>query len=225
MNDFKGHYESYWSSKKGKEGFTQYERNWVLPDFFKDKSGKKILDLGCGDGIVAEFLQKKMNLEVIGFDISKKAACAARKRGVKVVVGDAENRLPFKNQEFDVVFWGDNLEHLFQPQKVLKEIGRVLKKDGSLILSCPNMGYWRYRFYYFLRGRLPDTEWTGNPSWSWSHIRFFNKTLLVDFLSSEGFVCKKVVGVNRRFPDRYLVKFFPSVFGMIFVVEARKAGK
>lgn len=220
--EVKSYYEKYWSHKRKYEGYWDYERNWVLPYLFTKK--ERILDLGCGDGIVAEFLQNDLKMEVVGFDVSEKAVNEAKKRGIKVVIGDVEKKLPFKDSEFDSVFWGDNVEHLFDPQFTLKEINRILVKNGRVILSCPNLGYWRYRIHFFLNGSLPDTEWTGNPPWIWSHIRFFNKKIMSDFLKSKGFIVERFIGINKLFPDKYLLSLSPSIFGMIMVVEARKNG-
>lgn len=218
----KKHYESYWTSKKGLETFEGYERNLHLKSLFE--KGQKVLDLGCGDGAVSYFLEKNLGINVICADISKDAIKKAGKRGLNtILLNIEEDELPFKNNTFDAVFWGDNVEHLFDPEKTLGEIKRVLKRGGSLILSCPNMGYWRYRFNFLLRGELSDTEWTGLPPWAWSHIRFFNPQILMRFLLSKGFSATRLIGVNRRFPDKILAKYFPSLFGMILIVKAKVA--
>lgn len=213
------HYQKYWSKKKKLELFSFYERNWVLPALFEPK--EKVLDLGCGDGAVSEYLQD-MGVKVTAIDISEEAVRIARRRGVDAKVVDIEKGLPYKDEQFDAVFWGDNVEHLFDPEESLKEIHRVLKTKGRLVLSCPNMGYWRYRIHYFLKGTLPDTEWTGNPPWAWSHIRFFNTKTIQDFLKAGRFRVEKIIGVSRRFPDVFSAPKNPSLFGMILVVEAQK---
>jgi methionine biosynthesis protein MetW len=217
----KKHYENYWGSKKSSEEFKNYERNWYLTNLFV--KGQKILDLGCGDGAVAEYLMKIVGACVVGADISEDALEKAKKRGIDVKLLNVEkSKLPFEDKTFDAVFWGDNVEHLFDPAATLKEVKRVLKKEGSLVISCPNMGYFRYRIYYFLHGALPDTEWTGLSPWAWSHIRFFNLKILNRFLRSEGLFTTKTVGVSKRFPGGLLAKIFPSLFGMILLVEAKK---
>lgn len=213
------HYQEYWGKKREVEKFADYERNLALVGMVE--KGEKLLDVGCGDGVVGEYFAKR-GVDVYGIDLSQKAIKVARARGVKAKLGNVEERFPFDNSTFDVVFWGDNVEHLFNPALTLSEIHRVLKKGGKLILSCPNMSYWRYRVYYFLYGKLPDTEWTGNPPWYWSHIRFFNISILTDFLEAEGFRLRQVMGVNKRYLEGILSKVFPGVFGMILVVEATK---
>lgn len=119
-------------------------------------------------------------------------------------------------------FWGDNIEHIFFPNKAIKEIYRVLKPHGRLILSTPNMGYWRYRISYLINGKIPDTEFNGKPPWEWSHIRFFNNQILKEFLTINKFKITKTWGINRRKIDRWLVKLFPNLCGMVLVVEAVK---
>lgn len=218
MLKFKTHYEEYWRAKVAPDTFDGYERNQALPQMFS--RGDYVLDVACGDGAVGEYLIKHSGAKVDGIDISPQAVTVARKRGVNARVFDLDKKLPFKDKTFDVVFWGDNIEHLFKPEFVLKEITRVLKTDGRLILSCPNMGYWRYRLYYLFHGRLPDTEWSGSPPWSWGHIRFFNYNLLKDFLATEDFVIKRTFGISRRKSDVFLRKLSPELFGMIFVIEA-----
>lgn len=218
--DAKTHYETYWNKKNKQEDFFAYERNWAIPGLFTKKG--KVLDLGCGDGAVAHFLQEELGMEVIAADISEQALKVAQKRGLKVKKIDVEQKLPFKDKYFDAVFWGDNVEHLFDPESTLKEIHRVLKKNGRIILSCPNMGYWRYRLHYFVKGRLPDTEWTGNSPWGWSHIRFFSFSIMNDFLTKNKFKKVKIIGVNRSKIEGPLLSILPSFFGRILIAEARK---
>lgn len=214
----KKHYDKYWEGKE--EEFGGYVRNKILLKLFL--RGEKVLDLGCGDGAVGEVLQKKLGVKIVGMDISKAALEMAKKRGIKTVLGSSENKLPFNDQVFDAVFWGDNVEHLFSPIETAREIKRVLKPNGRLVISCPNMGYWRYRLYFFLKGRLPDTEWTGLKSWEWSHIRFFNFSLIEEFLSTAGFsrITRKI-GVSERRLDKLLLPISNSLFGMILIMEAK----
>lgn len=216
MNSLKKFYNQFWSEERGE--FGSYVRNLELPQFFK--TGDLVLDVGCGDGIVGSFLQESAGVKVIGIDISEEAVKKAKENGIDASVSSSEEKFPFENNIFDKVFWGDNIEHLFNPTQTLKEIRSVLKKGGKLILSCPNMGYWRYRIYYALKGALPDTEWTGLPSWEWSHIRFFNLSILKKFLLANGFKkVTKVIGVSERRGDKPFLKINPSLFGMILILE------
>ncbi len=213
-------YEEYWQFKEGMENFDTYERNQVLKDLFK--VGDKVLDLACGEGAVSEFL-KSIGCEVIAFDISPGALKKVSKRGIKTIEGDVEKKLPFKNGEFDGVFWGDNAEHLFLPGQTLKEIYRVLNASGRVVISCPNMGYWRYRLEYLFSGMVPKTEWFRKNPWEWEHIRFFNKQVMENMLRASGLTLTQFFGISRRKLDQPLKPFFPDLFGMIMVVVGVKA--
>lgn len=216
MNKVKKHYEDFWSARN--ESFNNYARNLSLVSFFK--RGEVLLDVGCGDGVVSEHLHKVLGLDVSGIDISQAAVEKAKKRGIKAFIGSSEERFPFKDNSFDVVFWGDNIEHLFDPMFTAKEIKRVLKSSGRLVLSCPNMSYWRYRLHFLLNGELPDTEWTGFDRWNWSHIRFFNINILNDFFKKAGYKkISKIKGVSERRIDKWLLFLSQSLFGMVIILE------
>lgn len=214
------YYDSYWEEIKKLPAPT-YERDSVFPKIFRQ--GEKVLDLACGNGDSSVQIAKITKTEVYGMDFSKVAVAEAnKKKGVKAVFGNVEDALPFDKESFDTVFWGDNIEHIFFPSKTIKEIYRVLKPQGRLILSTPNMAYWRYRLSYLIKGSIPDTEYNGKHPWEWSHIRFFNSQILKEFFGINKFKMTKVWGINRRKIDRWLVRLFPNICGMILVVEATK---
>ena len=89
---------------------------------------KNILDVGCGDGLITFLLNAK------GIDNESQAIKVGKRRGANIELGDAYN-IQYPDEEFDVVFMGDVLEHLEFPEKALKEMRRVLKK--YLYISIP----------------------------------------------------------------------------------------
>lgn len=215
-------YEKSWVNRLHQtpnEKFDFYERNWVLPPLMKKE---KVLDLASGNSIVGSYWAHEYDADVTALDLSERALLDASKRGVKTVIGSVEERLPFRSEVFDTVFWGDNIEHVFAPVKILAEIHRVLKKNGRLILSTPNQNYWRYRWYMFINGELPKTEGENNEPWEWEHIRFFSPRILTKLLHRTHFRQTKLIGVSRRRLDRLGLAIAPQLFGMIIVVEAKK---
>lgn len=216
-------YESSWIERLGViagEGFSIYERNWVLPAMMR--KNEKVLDLASGNSIVGSYWRNEFGADVVAFDVSERALEDAKKRGVKTVLGSVEEKLPFKTGTFDTVFWGDNIEHVFAPYEILQEIHRVLKKGGRVILSTPNQSYWRYRLYMFLHGELPKTEGDENHPWEWEHIRFFSPAILRSLFHKTHFRQTKFFGISRRRIDKVGIKIAPELFGMIMVVEAKK---
>jgi len=217
------HYDKEWKDrlKKSKnEKFNHYERNWVLPQLFKNN--ERVLDLASGNSIVGNYLKKEYSCQVTALDFSKKAIKAAKEKGIRGMIGSVEEKLPFKSNSFDMVFWGDNIEHIWAPDETLKEIHRILKLKGRVIISTPNQGYWRYRLYMFFNGAIPKTEGAPNKPWRFTHIRFFNRKILKKLLAQEGFKERKFLGVSRRRIDKPFVEKLPELFGMIMVVEAEK---
>lgn len=216
-------YEQSWVDRlknTPKENFSLYERNWVLPPLMQ--TGEKVLDLASGNSIVGSYWAKEHKADVTALDLSERALKDAKARGVKTVLGSVEEKLPFKAGSFDTVFWGDNIEHVFSPGNILKEIHRVLKKGGRVILSTPNQSYWRYRLYMLINGELPKTEGDENYPWEWEHIRFFSPKIIKQLLNHTGFKQTQFLGVSRRRIDKLGLKFAPELFGMIMVVEAHK---
>lgn len=213
-------HEAYWQKEKLLVA-QDYERNDVLPQLFRQ--GEHVLDVGCGDGAVAEYLKLHLNTKIVGLDISPTALVRAKTRQIPVIRGDAERLLPIRSRCVDAVFVGDVIEHLYNPQQTIKEIHRVLVPGGRIVVSCPNMGYWRYRIHYLARGIFPETEWIQTDLWQSQHIRFFNPELLKKLLKSQGFLPTLFLGISRRRLDRPFLKLYPQLFGMIMVIEAKKA--
>lgn len=109
--------------------------------FLKPKKGERMIDLGCGIGLYTLTLKKK-GYDIEGVDLDKnkikKANYISKKTGInaKFSVADIAH-LPFKNNEFDKVIFSDVLEHIKEDTAALKEIARVLKPNGRLIITVP----------------------------------------------------------------------------------------
>ncbi|MCP4136310.1 MAG: 3-demethylubiquinone-9 3-O-methyltransferase [bacterium] len=115
----------------------------IIDDTLKKKPGDKtLLDVGCGGGFLSEELAK-IDLDVTGIDISKESIEAAKRHAkqenlnIKYLAGIGED-LPFESNSFDFVCCCDVLEHVQDPDKVIGEIARVLKKDGIFFYDTIN---------------------------------------------------------------------------------------
>jgi SAM-dependent methyltransferase len=111
------------------------------PGAFDVRGCKRILDAGCGNGRYSRFLLRHADADagIIGFDLSPKMLTRARKRlesdRVSHTVADL-TRLPFGDNQFDVVVCGWVLEHLPDPRPGLRELARVLRPGGKMLLMC-----------------------------------------------------------------------------------------
>lgn len=109
------------------------------------KKDEKILDLGCGTGYYLFLLSNlPISLNLTGLDNDKKALDEAKttlkKRKIEFVLGDSHT-LPFKDNTFDKVVASEVLEHLVDDERALREIFRILKPNGIIIISVPSINY------------------------------------------------------------------------------------
>ena len=220
--DYKETYEKSWELSK-KSNFFDTERNSLLPEFFP-LSNDRVLDLAGGAGIVSQWLMGR-GYDVSLVEFSDVAMEEAKIRGIKSITKlffDSGAILPFENESFDCVFFGDIIEHLFDPESILREVKRVLKPTGRLVISCPNMAYWRFRMYFAVDGDLERVDVIKARAWEQEHIRFFNIRILKDLLGSLGFDFVKFRGVNKIWHSKWFVARWPNLFAHTIVSEFRK---
>lgn len=107
--------------------------------------GKRVLDVACGEGYGSYLMKEWGAASVVGIDISEAAIEIAntkfKAQGIEFLVHDVE-QIPFVNGSFDVIVSLETIEHLNDPEQFLREISRVSKFGGQIILSCPNDPYY-----------------------------------------------------------------------------------
>ena len=138
----------------------------------------RVLDVGCGDGTLMEFLKNNKEIDIRGIEISKNNSQKCVGKGLSVIEGDAEKDLTqFPNGSFDFVILSQTLQAFLNPEKVISELLRVGKKA---IVTIPNFGYWKVRLHLLTKGTMPITrtlpdEWYNTPNLHMCTIKdFFN---------------------------------------------------
>ena len=146
-------------------------------------SRKRVLDVGCSSGYLARPLVEN-GCTVIGIDQDEQAAEAAREVCEEVLVGDVETlELPFPRGSFDVVLCGDLIEHLRDPEALLRRMRPLLKPDGLLVLTTPNVANWAIRLG-LLFGRWRYTE---RGILDRTHTHLFTRSTLAETLERAGY--------------------------------------
>lgn len=146
---------------------------------------KKVLDIGCSDGTISEMIARNNN-EVYGVDVSESALKIALSRGLEAYKVDLESEeFPFSENYFDVVVAGEIIEHIFDTDEFLNKIKKVLKPDGSLIITTPNLATLGRRLLLLL-GKNPLIEVSVDGEAA-GHIRYFVKETLVNLLEKHDF--------------------------------------
>ncbi len=155
-------------------------------------TGLKILDVGCSYGALGEAMTKKGNV-VFGLDISQAAIERARTRVHFAAVADItkQDSLPpeIAEERFDLVVMGDIVEHVYDPLGVLVSARKLLKKDGKLLLSVPNIANWLTRLQLLL-GRW---DYAVSGVMDRTHLRFFTLRSARRLVRAAGY---EVVGVS-----------------------------
>jgi len=126
----------------------------------------RVLDLGCGDGLLLEYLIKERECSGYGIELDDENVLACLKRGVNVLQLNLEEGLKlFEDKSFDVVLQIDTLQHLKNAETMLTETTRVGKVG---LVTFPNFAHWPNRISV-LNGRMPVTkhlpyQWYNTPN-------------------------------------------------------------
>ena len=156
---------------------------------------KKVLDVGCADGILMKFLKDNKNTNIRGLEISKEKVQECVAKGLTVIEGNAEKDLKqFPDKSFDYVILSQTLQAFLNPELVLNELLRVGKKA---IITIPNFGYWKVRLHLLLKGTMPITktlpdEWYNTPNLHMCTIKDF-----VHFVKSRNIKIFKSIALNK----------------------------
>lgn len=116
-----------------------YIHDWILKNVQK---GNSVLDVGCGHGVLCYHLAQK-GCEVTGMDLTQLSVdfCSKKIPNCQFIQGEAE-KIPFEDNQFDIVSSNQLIEHLPEPVVAIKEMIRICKSGGKIILTTPIMDYW-----------------------------------------------------------------------------------
>lgn len=180
------------------------------------KPGSHVLDLGCGDGVLLDYLQREKQATGFGLEINPDHITACMGRGVSVIEQnlDTQGLRNFEDQTFDVVLMTQALQAVRRPDIVLDEMLR-LGREG--IVTFPNFAYWRLRWYLMRRGRMPESEtlpyrWYNTPN---IHLCTFKDFEALCY--RKNFRIKNRTVVDGEHRDRWLSRLWPNMLGQIAI--------
>jgi len=164
----------------------------IISELIEDN--KRVLDVGCGDGILMKHLKDNKNIDTRGLEISKNNVQLCISKSLSVIEGNAERDLQqFPDLSFDYVILSQTLQAFYNPEKVIDDLLRVANKA---IVTIPNFGYWKVRLHLLLKGTMPITknlpdEWYNTPNLHMCTIKDF-----YNFCSKKNIELYKSIALN-----------------------------
>ena len=158
-------------------------------------AGSRVLDVGCGDGALLDYLARNKQVDGRGIELSQAGVNACVAQGLSVIQGDADTDLRYYPQgAFDYVILSQTLQATRNPKAVLQELLRI---GRHAIVSFPNFGYWKVRLSLFGRGRMPVTAALDQPWYDTPNIHFCTINDFVTLCRDLGITIEKRVSVDR----------------------------
>lgn len=207
----------YKHKKYGK--INRFRRDAVLN--FITKSNAAVLDIGCGDGELGAWIKRHAQANIHGIDISEASMEAARSKLDKVFCFDIENdKWPeeIKNTRYNYMIISEVLEHLYYPENLMKDIFNFIKEDTEIIISVPNILFWRNRIS-LLSGKF---EYSDKGLMDRGHIHFFSWESLRKMVENNGFI---ITDENHHIPTKwtkFIGTIFPGLFAYQFIFKIKR---
>jgi len=146
----------------------------LIADLIRDE--EKILDVGCGEGSLINYLQKQKNVDCRGIELSQNGVNKCVTKGLSVIQGDANFDLKdYPDGAFSTVILSQTIHAMLMPDTTLSDLIRI---GDRAIVSLPNFGYWKIRLNLLFSGTMPKNkilpyEWYNTPNIHLCSIRDF----------------------------------------------------
>ena len=183
-------------------------------------TNSRVLDLGCGDGLLLQTLTSEKQVTALGVEIDAEPITRCISRGLNVVEQDLNQGLGnFHDNSFDTVIMAHALQTMRNPHLVLDEMLRV---GRECIVTFPNFGHWRCRFHLGLRGHMPVSKflpysWFDTPNIHFCTVTDFEKLCADKHIR----ILNRAVVGNQDKRSKF-ADWWPNLFGVTAVYRISK---
>lgn len=178
--------------------------------------GSMVLDLGCGDGDLLEYLVASKNVKGNGVEINEDAIYKCVEKGLSVAHGDIDSGLKeYPDGLFDYVIFNQTMQQVHRPLDAIMEALRIGKK---VIVGFPNFCYIKARLQLFFGGHVPVTP---SLPYAWYNTPNLHFLSIKDF---EGFCAERGITVEKKFyvTENRPVSFMPNIFALNAIFQIAK---
>jgi methionine biosynthesis protein MetW len=156
----------------------------------------RVLDIGCGDGVLLASLARQKGVDGRGMELSQSGVNACVRHGLSVIQGDADHDLEdYPSDAFDYVVLSQTLQATHQPKRVLEHLVRIGRRA---IVSFPNFGQWRIRLGLLTQGRMPLTPALAHPWYETPNIHLCTILDFVALCDELGIAIERSVALDRN---------------------------
>ncbi|MGZ4907532.1 MAG: methionine biosynthesis protein MetW [Halobacteriota archaeon] len=181
--------------------------------------GSGVLDLGCGNGDLLLKLKQRGIPDIRGVEIDDRCIAACVRKGLTVFHGDIDEGLSdYDDSSFDYVVLNQALQVVHKPTLVLTEMLRV---GDRAIVSFPNFGYFKVRWYLLTRGRMPKTDFLPKDWYDTSNIHLLTISDFEAFCRAHNIMIEQAIGLRNNASER-TAKHFKNLLCQvgIFVIKS-----
>jgi methionine biosynthesis protein MetW len=159
-------------------------------------AGSRVLDIGCGDGVLLASLARRKGVDGRGMELSQSGVNACVRHGLSVIQGDADHDLEdYPSDAFDYVVLSQTLQATHQPKPVLEHLVRIGRRA---IVSFPNFGHWRIRLGILTQGRMPLTPALAHPWYETPNIHLCTILDFVALCDELGITIERSIALDRN---------------------------
>jgi len=186
----------------------------LIANLIEDNS--KIIDIGCGDGELLDFLNKNKNAKIQGLEIDQKKVNKCVAKGLSVIQGDADKDLSlYPEKSFEYVILSQTIQATLEPKKILYELTRIGEK---VIVSIPNFGFWKVRLDLLFKGKMPITRKLNSTWFDTDNIHLCTILDFLELCDQLNLTVKQTVTITSKKQKNLLGN--PSIKENIFAEEA-----